>query len=111
MSDSWESEVRGGTITVGGGRSTVEELLGLLRGPAWRADALCREYPKVAWFAKSDRTSKAAKAVCARCLVRDECLSYALTDPSLDGIWGGLTTRERTQLRQDGPGSFDRLTA
>jgi WhiB family redox-sensing transcriptional regulator len=36
----------------------------------------------------------AAKAVCARCPVRANCLSYALiTQP--DGIWGGTTTEER----------------
>ena len=76
-------------------------MLDLLRGPAWKADALCREYPKLPWFAKSDRSAKAAKAVCGRCLVRNECLAYALADPNLDGIWGGLTRRERGQLRQN----------
>jgi WhiB family redox-sensing transcriptional regulator len=36
----------------------------------------------------------AAKAVCARCSVRANCLSYALiTQP--DGIWGGTTREER----------------
>ena len=35
-----------------------------------------------------------AKAVCARCPVRANCLSYALiTRP--DGIWGGTTREER----------------
>jgi WhiB family transcriptional regulator, redox-sensing transcriptional regulator len=35
-----------------------------------------------------------AKAVCGRCLVQPDCLSYALiTRP--DGIWGGTTREER----------------
>jgi WhiB family redox-sensing transcriptional regulator len=35
-----------------------------------------------------------AKAVCSRCPVRANCLSYALiTQP--DGIWGGTTREER----------------
>jgi WhiB family redox-sensing transcriptional regulator len=99
MSVVVESEVRSGTLPVGDHRSTVEELLDLLQGPAWRADALCREYPKVRWFGKSDRTAKAAKEICGKCLVRDECRSYAMADPSLDGIWGGLTASERSRLR------------
>jgi WhiB family redox-sensing transcriptional regulator len=36
----------------------------------------------------------AAKAICARCPVRANCLSHALiTQP--DGIWGGTTKEER----------------
>jgi WhiB family transcriptional regulator, redox-sensing transcriptional regulator len=36
----------------------------------------------------------AAKAVCGRCSVRDNCLSYALINQP-DGIWGGTTREER----------------
>src|SRR5262245_34915758 len=98
MSVVVESGVRDGLVSVGDHRSSVEELLDLMRGPAWRADALCREYPKLGWFAKSDRTAQAAKAVCSRCLVREECLGYAMADAGLDGIWGGLTAKERSML-------------
>ena len=111
MSVVCESEMREGIVSVGGYRSTAEELLDLLRGPAWRADALCREYPDVAWFGKADRSAKAAKAVCSECLVRDECLAYAMADATLDGIWGGLTRRERSQLRLTGSGTLDKLPA
>ncbi len=40
-----------------------------------------------------------AKAVCARCLVRTECLSYALGTGQDSGIWGGTTGEERRALR------------
>ncbi len=36
-----------------------------------------------------------AKRICARCPVRLECLTLALSDSRLTGIWGGLTARER----------------
>lgn len=103
MSLVYESELRDGTVPVGDYRSSAEELLDLLKGPAWKADALCREYPKVAWFGQSERSAKAAKAVCGRCLVRSECLAYALADPHIDGVWGGLTRRERSELRRRTP--------
>ena len=44
-----------------------------------------------------------AKAVCGRCLVQPDCLSYALiTRP--DGIWGGTTREERWATPPARPG-------
>ncbi len=40
-----------------------------------------------------------AKAVCARCLVRAECLSYALDSGQESGVWGGTSEEERQALR------------
>jgi WhiB family transcriptional regulator, redox-sensing transcriptional regulator len=42
-----------------------------------------------------------AKAVCARCRVRQECLEYAMRTRPVQGIWGGLTEAERERLRID----------
>lgn len=110
MNSALATEMRGGTVPVGDCRSTIDELLALLEGPAWRADALCREYPQLNWFSEVNGSAKAAKAICAACLVRAECRSYALTHPTLLGIWGGLTTRERQQ-RNAAPDDLDGLTA
>jgi WhiB family redox-sensing transcriptional regulator len=41
-----------------------------------------------------------AKAVCRRCPVRDACLDWAVDNPSLEGIWGGLTVGERRNYRR-----------
>ena len=110
MNSALASEVRAGVVPAGDCRSTLDELLGLLNGPAWQADALCREYPQLNWFHESDRSAQKAKVVCAACLVRAECRSYALARPTLLGIWGGLTTRERKQ-RKTAPNYLDGLTA
>jgi len=42
----------------------------------------------------------AAKAVCSRCPVRDECLEWSLATRQDEGIWGGMTGEERRALRQ-----------
>jgi WhiB family redox-sensing transcriptional regulator len=46
-----------------------------------------------------------AKAVCATCFVRPECLAeslkYSTTQLECYGIWGGLTWKERRQLQSD----------
>lgn len=110
MNPAVQSELRGGIIPAGDCRSTLDELLGLLDGPAWRADALCREYSKLNWFHESGRSAQDTKAICAACLVRAECRSYALARPTLLGIRGGLTTRERRKDKIT-PDDLDELPA
>jgi WhiB family transcriptional regulator, redox-sensing transcriptional regulator len=41
-----------------------------------------------------------AKAVCALCPVRAQCLDYALRSSIRHGIWGGLTKEERSRERR-----------
>jgi WhiB family transcriptional regulator, redox-sensing transcriptional regulator len=75
----------------------------------WRERAGCREHPPILFFGADDSEPQAerriredeAKQVCARCLVRLECLDYALSTREAYGIWGGLTEVERrAQLRK-----------
>lgn len=40
-----------------------------------------------------------AKEVCACCLVRRQCLAFALRTRQAHGIWGGWTAEERNQER------------
>jgi WhiB family redox-sensing transcriptional regulator len=69
----------------------------------WRHRAACRDEDPELFFPVSEmgpgaRQVAQAKAVCARCPVRSECLSYAL-DTGLDyGIFGGTTEGERRKL-------------
>ncbi len=80
-----------------------DPLTQVVRRPGWQADALCREYPDVDYFPSPGRSSAAAKKICARCLVRAECLSYALElGPEVHGIFGGTTARERARMRPAG---------
>ena len=41
-----------------------------------------------------------AKAVCALCPVRAQCLDYALGNSIKQGIWGGLNQEERARERR-----------
>jgi len=38
--------------------------------------------------------------VCRGCVVREDCLEYALANGEKFGIWGGLSERERRRLRR-----------
>lgn len=40
-----------------------------------------------------------AKAVCDTCKNIEKCLTYAVADPSIEGIWAGTTQRMRDRIR------------
>lgn len=75
--------------------------------PWWHRSAVCRDADSDLFFVDRGRTSKAAKAFCAKCPVRAVCLEWALTQPEkLFGIWGGITPVERRaeKRRRRSPG-------
>ncbi len=81
----------------------VDEIAAAVLGfPPFFADAACREYSDRAddWFPERGASTRDAKAVCADCLVRYECLTYAQWERIDFGIWGGLSPLERKVLRR-----------
>ncbi len=74
-----------------------------LKPPAWTDDAACTETDPDIFFPtanQSPRDTQAARAICAACPVLAQCLRYAISDPSLVGIWGGTTLPERQRMRR-----------
>lgn len=71
-----------------------------IAGPAapWKRDALCREpsYAEVEFFPGQGVDVRPAKAVCARCLVCEECVDYG-AEHTFPGIWGGTSEKQRVQ--------------
>jgi WhiB family redox-sensing transcriptional regulator len=68
----------------------------------WRDEALCRDMPEIDFFPSPEDSAgiERAKEVCAVCPVAAECLDYALETRQADGVWGGLTTKERVKIRR-----------
>lgn len=62
-------------------------------------EALCRRYPKLTWVPRPNASVREQQAVCARCPVSSECLSFAMADPTIVGVWGGTTGGQRRKLR------------
>jgi hypothetical protein len=75
----------------------VYHLLEQLR-PEWQHDGLCG--PDLNWWPARGDTFKEQLALCGRCPVRQQCLDYALADPTLEGIWGGTSHKARKQMRR-----------
>lgn len=72
----------------------------LLQRPAWHAKARCRGFGTEAFIPSREGPTYDPKATCRRCCVREECLSFALADPTLRGCWGGTTAQERRAMRR-----------
>ena len=81
------------------GEDLVDRLVELLQPPPWYRRAACRGSQLD--FVPSTRGGNvtAQKAVCAACSVREQCLAAALSHADYQGIWGGLSQRERERAR------------
>ena len=75
------------------------------REAGWRELSACRQedpdlfFPLVAAGPGLVQIER-AKAVCARCPVRAECLRFAMETAQDHGVWGGASEDERRALRR-----------
>ncbi|HWM95572.1 MAG TPA: WhiB family transcriptional regulator [Streptosporangiaceae bacterium] len=70
----------------------------------WRSFAACRSADPDLFFPVSSSGQSLAqvakaKAICAGCQVRRECLAFALRTHQAHGVWGGLSEQERSLAR------------
>jgi WhiB family redox-sensing transcriptional regulator len=80
----------------------VEPRLTYRTAMGWADSAACRESDPELFFPLSTAgpsvyQTEQARAVCDRCAVRSECLSWALSRGIAHGVWGGLTEHERRE--------------
>lgn len=80
---------------------TVYRAVAPLDPDDWRVDALCAQTDPDAFFPDKGGSTRDAKAICARCEVREQCLEWALANDVRFGIFGGLSERERRQLKRE----------
>ena len=66
----------------------------------WQEQGNCVGVDPDLFFPERGESVAEAKAVCATCAVRAECLSFALEHNERFGIWGGLSARERRTIRR-----------
>lgn len=65
---------------------------------SWKHRAACRGIDPDVFFPVTDEEAEEAKAICGVCPVRQLCLEHALSSREREGVWGGLTERERRRL-------------
>ena len=83
---------------------TRYRVIGLLvPGEHWRTLAACQFADPDLFFPISSSGPAGvqvaqAKAICAGCPVRQQCLAFALRTHQVHGVWGGLSEQERYPL-------------
>ena len=83
-----------------------EQIMAALPDDSWEHKAACRGpqstvfFPPPRFERKDEKLGREAraKAICAQCSVREDCLSYALDIREPHGIWGGANEAERRQM-------------
>lgn len=80
--------------------STFVEPGDLFASPAFMDLGSCRGMDPDVFFPDRGESLAPAKQVCAECIVRDECLEFALDNRERFGVWGGTSERERRRLRR-----------
>lgn len=66
----------------------------------WQDGANCKGVDPDLFFPERGSSTREAKEVCRGCIVRENCLEFALQNGEKFGIWGGLSERERRRIRR-----------
>ena len=66
----------------------------------WQSRANCMGVDPDLFFPERGASTREAKEVCRGCVVREDCLEYALANGEKFGIWGGMSERERRRVRR-----------
>ena len=66
----------------------------------WHSRANCMGVDPDLFFPERGSSTREAKEVCRGCVVRDDCLEFAIANGEKFGIWGGISERERRRVRR-----------
>ena len=67
---------------------------------SWQDLANCLGVDPDLFFPERGASTREAKEVCRGCVVREDCLEFALSNGEKFGIWGGMSERERRRIRR-----------
>lgn len=73
--------------------TVADRVLEKLVSPIFEEKPACADEDPNVFF--DDTLTGLARAVCGRCPVQEQCLAWALSHGEREGVWGGLTPRQR----------------
>lgn len=82
------------------GKVDLDLVFAAVGDAGWMEDALCAQTDPESFYPEKGGSTRDAKKTCEQCLVRAECLDWALTNDERFGIWGGLSERERRAIKK-----------
>lgn len=83
--------------------TVIGDLLGIANREPWQDQALCAQVDPEIFFPDKSGSARQAKAICATCPVQTRCLEFALERNERYGVFGGMTERERQELKKPRP--------
>lgn len=66
----------------------------------WHDNALCAQTDPDMFYPDKGQGPGPAREVCMACHVRPSCLEHALDNGESQGIWGGMTPKERAAVKR-----------
>ena len=78
----------------------IVELMSGMEDRGWQARANCMGVDPDLFFPERGASTREAKEVCRGCVVREDCLEFAIANGEKFGIWGGMSERERRRVRR-----------
>ncbi len=69
-------------------------------GTSWKEAACKHEVNPNIFFTDHRKDIEEAKKICARCSIREGCLSEGLRSVDIYGIWGGMTAKEIRRMKR-----------
>ena len=81
-------------------REQIDHGRGESDGKNWQDEANGLGVDPDLFFPERGASTREAKEVCRGCVVRLDCLEFALVNGEKFGIWGGLSERERRRLKR-----------
>lgn len=66
----------------------------------WMLRAKCRGIDPAEFFPSDGTGVDKARRLCEQCVVKAECLEYALENRIEHGVWGGTSERERRRIQR-----------
>lgn len=67
----------------------------------WTRNAACSVFEDLSiFFPERGASTTPARTICSKCPVWKNCLDYAVRNYQAFGIWGGLTEKERGQIKK-----------
>ncbi len=66
---------------------------------SWQIRANCLGLDPELFYPERGSPTREAKGVCQGCVVKQECLDFAIANGERFGVWGGMSERERRGVR------------
>jgi WhiB family redox-sensing transcriptional regulator len=82
------------------GAVDIQALIGGSETSGWQSRANCMGVDPDLFFPERGSSTREAKEVCRGCVVRVDCLEFAIANGEKFGIWGGMSERERRRVRR-----------